>query len=267
MKKLFFASAVLLAVFMLSSNVMGAGISLRFTGGYYHMSYADFNDWVKQFNRAIDEANQGIPESLRIPNMDEITWVPEFGGEILFAVAPAVSIGAGVAIISGSTSLAYLEQGYGFDIDHKVRVYPFTATAYVRFPAIPIKPFLYGGMGFYKSKLIFDYYEYIAGDRDGYNAELTDWQFGVHGGGGISFNIAPMISLDLDVRLRWADLKGYEGTARSVDGETRDVFLAKGTINDTYIYGPEDVAYKDDWQEASVNLSGYGFFVGLNIGF
>ena len=267
MRKRFFVSAVLLAVFVMLSHAVQAGVSLRFTGGFYHMSYKDFNDWAKQFNEFIDEANQDIPASQKIPHLDEINWVPEFGGELLFSVAPTVSIGAGAGIIAGSSSLAYQEQGYGFDIDHKVRAYPITATAYVRFPAVPIKPFLYGGVGLYRSKLTFGFFEMIAGDRLGYSAELTDWNFGLHGGGGISFNIAPTISLDLDVRLRWADLKGFEGTATSTDGETRDVFLAKGTVDGVYLYGPEDVEEKGNLEEASVNLTGYGFFVGLSIGF
>lgn len=267
MRKRFFSLAVLLAVFVILPQAVFAGVSLRFTGGYYHMGYKDFNDWVKQLNASIDEANQDIPASQQIPKMDEMTWVPEFGGEILFSVAPTVSIGAGVGIIAGSSSIAYQLEGFGIDFDHKVRSYPFTATAYVRFPAIPIKPFLYGGAGFYRSKATFDYYALMDYDRLGYSAELTDWQFGIHGGGGISFNIAPTISLDIDMRFRWADLKGFEGTATSSDGETIDVFLAKGTVDGEYLYGPEDVAAKGTIGEGSVSLTGYGFFVGLNIGF
>lgn len=252
------AALVITAVLLVPCAAM-AGFGARLTGGLTHISYSDYNDWADDVNASA----AGLTE------IDNINWVPEFGAEVFYPFSPMIEIAAGAGMISGSADLSYSVMTSSLSIEHKMKAYPFSLNAYFR-PSVPfasIKPFLYGGGALYYSKLDFGFRMTDSGISDGYDAELTTWGFGLQGGGGIEFSIAPTVSLEIGFRLRWADLDGYEGTATSLDGETRDIFLVGHDDDRGFLYGPEDVSEKDNYDEGSVGLSGYSIVLGIKAGF
>ena len=119
----------------------------------------------------------------------------------------------------------------------------------------------------YYSRIDFEFKLSDGVDTEGYDAELSTWGFGIHGGGGIEFSIAPTFSLDIGFKVRWADISGYEGTATNVGGETKEVFLVADTVNDVLMYGTESLDNKGEYDEGSVDLTGFTFYIGFKAGF
>lgn len=258
--KRFTASAAALLLLGLSASTAQAGIGFRVTGGFTHISYSDYNDMAEELNKGF----AGLAE------VDKINWIPEFGGEFYYSLIPSLDVGIGASIMMGKSDLSYSDLAGSIEAGHNVKSFPITATVYFRpsVPLVSLKPYLYGGTGVYYSRITFDLLISDGTDSMGYDAELTDWGYGLHGGGGFEFSIAPTVSLDIGFRLRWADMKGFEGTATSYpDGETIDVFLIGDTIEGDWVY---DIGREEDkglYEEGSVNLSGYSFYLGIKAGF
>jgi opacity protein-like surface antigen len=260
-----FSCAVALLV---CTTAVQAGFGFRVSGGYYRMGYGDYNDFVEVINNSIARLNQQLPPEMRIPDeLDALHWVPEFTGEILYGFVPTFEVGLGVGIMYGKSKLSFSFQDESFLYEHRAKAYPIMLTGYWRPPTTTIKPYLFGGLGMYSTTLEFEESVTEGTTREAYTAELSKWGFGLHGGGGISFNVAPMLAIDIEARFRWADIKGFEGTATSSDGEKLDVFLAKGYVDNMYVYGPESVDNKNEWEEGSFNLSGFGLFIALRASF
>jgi len=246
------AAAALVLVIMAASGPAEAGFAVKARGGYTYISYSDFNDWVK-------ETNADIPSGS--PTLDKIEWIPEISAEFTFPILPTVSGGVGVGYFSGKSDYSVSIGADGFSYVHKVKVVPLTLNLHWQPPMTTIQPFVYGGVGLYRTGLEFEYWLTSGGDREGYSAEMDKWGFGIQGGGGISFGLMPTMSVDIGVQGRWASISGFEGTATSGDGETIDIELAKYSG----YYGPEDKGSGEP--EGSVDLSGITLFVGLTFGF
>jgi opacity protein-like surface antigen len=229
-----------------------AGFGLKVRGGYTYITYSDFNDWV-------DATNNEIPSGS--PTLDNMKWVPEGAAEFTFPLMPSVSGAVGIGYLSGKADYSVSFGGDGFSYVHKVKSMPLTFNIYWDPPMVSIKPFAFGGVGFYRTNLEFEYWITSGGEQDGYSAELDKWGFGVQGGGGVSFGLMPTMSLDVGVQARWASISGFEGTAERSDGEKIDVYLAN---YDGY-FGPEQKGVGEP--EGTVDLSGFTFFVGLTFGF
>ncbi|HSG28663.1 MAG TPA: outer membrane beta-barrel protein [Candidatus Krumholzibacterium sp.] len=250
------------AAFMLVAAGAGgsqAGVGFRAIGGFTHISYSDYNEWA-------DDVNESLAGVADVAN---IRWVPEFGAEFYYTFSPMIEAGLGVGIISGSSDIAVSDLTGTLSLEHGMKAYPLSANLYFR-PAVPfvsMKPYVYGGVAMVYSSVDFSLRIPEAGETEGYDADLNAWGLGLHGGGGIEFSIAPKVSLDLGFRLRWADIDGFEGTATSLDGETKDVFLAGEDSGDGFLYGAEDVAEKGNYDEGSVDLSGYSLYIGIKAGF
>ncbi len=60
-----------------------------------------------------------------------------------------------------------------------------------------------------------------------YEWELSKWGFGLHGGAGFEISILPKLSVDIGVKARWANFKGFEGTGPNPEapGEEIDVLF------------------------------------------
>ncbi|MCK4549305.1 MAG: outer membrane beta-barrel protein [Candidatus Krumholzibacteria bacterium] len=250
MKKLI-ALAIVLVV-TAASVPAEAGFSVKLKGGYTYISYGDFNDWVDNTNREIPSGNTTI---------DNINWLPEVTAELIFPILPAFSGGVGIGYLSGKSDYSVSLGAESFSYIHKVKAMPVLLNVYWEPPLVSINPFVYGGVGFYRTSLEFDYWLTSGGDREGYNSEMDKWGFGLQAGGGIRIALMPTMSFDVGVQGRWADISGIEGTATSSDGETVDVYLARG---EDY-FGPEEKGAGEP--EASVDLSGYTIFIGLTFGF
>jgi len=256
MKKFSSIAVMLLVSMVVYTCAAQAGVGVRVWGGIGHIGYGNYNDWVDAFNREM-LAGSGY-------SIDNMNWIPEFGGEVLFSAIPLLDIGVGASMMQSTSELS-ISEGGEFSIEHKLKSYPITATAYFK-PTLPLafmKPVVYGGVGLYRTVLTWDYAETIT--PESWDAELSKWGFGMHGGVGMEISVMPMMSIDLGVRGRWAKMKGFEGTAtHSVEGEM-DVFLAydEGDL----VYGPEDIENPENYDEGEVDLSGFGFILGLKLMF
>jgi len=256
--------AVVLALIVLASSPSFAGFGVRAYGGMDYIRYSDYNDFVDYINGVV---LSGLGVSSEINN---IHFVPEIGGEVLFSTLPWFTVGVGAGMIYGKSSLEVEISGDVMSFEHKIKAYPITGTLYFK-PTIPLfiaKPYFFAGAGMYYCKMNFNQMLTYSGITEGFDSELTKSGFGFHGGAGIEFSLVPMVSISLEVKGRMAKIKGFEGTATSLDGEKKDVFVAK--YSDEYgnlIYGPEDVADKDQYEEGTLDLSGFGALVAVKIFF
>ena len=247
------------AIVTTAAGVSEAGIGFRATGGFSHISYGDFNDWVDEANKSLAAGGAG--------EIDDIKWVPEFGGEFYYSIVPMFEVGVGAGIMMGNSEYSFMEGDEFIEFEHKIKAFPINANFYFK-PNVPfasMKPYLYAGGAMYYTKLDF---ALNLSDEMGYDAELSAWGFGIHGGGGMEFSVLPSLSFDIGFKIRWASIDGFEGTATDLEGETRDVFLVgEKQADGDWIYGPEDAALKDDYDEGKVDLTGYTIYIGFKAGF
>jgi opacity protein-like surface antigen len=233
-----------------------AGLGIKVRGGYSYMNYGDFNDWVDAFNEDVPSGS---------PTIDNIKWIPEVSAELTFPILPTFSGGIGIGYLSGKSDYGISLGGSdNFSYLHKVKAMPVLLNMYWEPPLVSINPFVYGGLGFYRTNLEFEYWLTAGGDREGYSSELDKWGFGLQAGGGVRIALMPTMSLDIGVQGRWADISGFEGTATNQDGDSKDVYLGKGEVDGYNVYGPMEQG--SGIGEASVDLSGFTIFVGLTIG-
>jgi opacity protein-like surface antigen len=268
-----FAISTLLAVSLLAGTSY-AGLGIRVSGPTTHLSLGQFNDFVDAFN---SEFLAGTPYSY-----NNLNWVPEFNGEVLYSAMPMLDIGIGAGIMLSTSELA-ISAGLASSTEkHKLRSYPFTATGYFNpsWPLGPFRPFFYGGAGVYYTSWTYSSAYMGPGTDFSYEWEMTKWGFGLHGGAGFEISILPKLSVDIGFKGRWASFKGFEGKD-PVEGE--DVVLATGTITqtveispgvyETYIVPvflpmlPEFVSETASVQEAEIDLSGYSIVFGIKVMF
>jgi opacity protein-like surface antigen len=263
MKRFASLAALLPLGALLAGDPASAGIGVRVSGGLSYVSYGDFNDFAEYINAEVLAASEASGE------IGAIHWVPEFQGEIVLPIAPMLDLGIGVGIIMGSSEFGFEVSGDRFDYEHTVKAYPVTATGYVDLPLLPFaRPYAFGGGGLYYTKLTFGNVVTIGGTATGYDAELTKWGFGLHGGAGLSFSLSPMVTFDIGVKGRWAKIAGFEGSATTTDGEVIDVFLASYVDDeDELVFGPEATVDKGAYDEGAVDLSGFAFTLTLVVAF
>jgi hypothetical protein len=259
MKRLSSVTVILLVSLFVYTGAAQAGVGVRVWGGIGHINYGNYNDWADAVNAEI-LAGTGY-------EFDNMNWVSEFGGEVLVTVIPMLDIGVGAGMLLSSTEYEISGGGVSYSQKHKLRSNPITLSGYLK-PPLPFsfaKPIVFGGVGFYYTKLTWN--EILIGSPEDYTyeAELTKTGFGLHGGAGLEFSVFPMVLLDIGVKARWAKIKGFEGTGtHSVEGET-NLFLAYD--KDDLYYGPKDVANPDNYDEGEVDLSGFGFVIGIKVMF
>ena len=237
-----------------------AGLGIKVKGGYTWISYGDYNDWV-------DKSNIEIPTGY--PTYEKLHWIPEISAEFTFPLLPSFSGSVGVGYLSGKADYNVNFSVYMYSYVHRVKSMPVFLNVYWEPPLEVINPFVYGGIGFYRTNLEFDESLTEGGQTEGGSCELDKWGFGLQAGGGVRIALAPTISFDVGIQGRWADISGFEGTATNLDGDQKEVYLGKGEVEIENIvmpyYGP---AEKDSGlEEASVNLSAFTIFIGLTVGF
>jgi opacity protein-like surface antigen len=258
MKRFASVTVILLVSLFVYTGAAQAGVGVRAWGGIGHIGYGQYNEWVDAFNADPIIISSGH-------EIDNMNWVAEFGGEVLFSAIPLIDIGVGAGMLLSSSDISISGGGEIFSIEHKLRSYPFTATAYFK-PDIPfafMKPIVYGGIGFYRTVLTWDYTDTVTPRY--WDAELDKWGFGMHGGVGFEISVMPMMSIDLGVRGRWAKIKGFEGTCTHSDEGEFDVFLAYD--EEGSYFSPENITNEGDYDEGEVDLSGFGFVFGVKVMF
>lgn len=264
MKRGFIAAAIVIGTLAAAECAQTAGIGLRLNGGACYVMYPDYNDFVDDVNAQL------MLESSVTGELGALHWGMEFGGELFMGVMPAVDVAVGAGFMSGASEFSFAAGDESMSFEHRAKSYPLTATVYAKLP-IPlgvVKPFVFGGGGAYPTTITFEESVDSGAGSSSYEAELSKTGFGVHGGVGCAIGIMPMASIEISVRGRYAKITGFEGTATSSDGETADVFLAKELGDDGFHhFGPEAVEDKALYEEASVDLSGFSFMLGLAFSF
>jgi opacity protein-like surface antigen len=258
-KKSIVAAAVVLSI-ALWTVPADAGLGVKVRGGYTHIGYGDFNDYVEAANVSL----AGIAE------MEKIDWLPEVSAEFTFSVLPTFTAGVGIGYLKGTSKFSFGLGGDELSYEHSVRAVPLTATAYWEPPLVGLHPYVFGGVGMYHTKLFFSQAVTVGGDMASYEADLTKWGFGLHGGAGMRFEIVPTVGLDVGVYGRWASISGFEGTATNQDGDSYDAYLVRDTVEDPVsgevdYYGPWPTG--DSYDEGTVDLSGFTIFIGVTVGF
>lgn len=266
MKKCVHLTLLCVAFIALVSASAQGGVGFRLKGGFSYIRYSDYNDFADHITDVV------LPEQGIAGELGNIHWVPEFSGEVMVSLVPSFSVGVGAGMIYGKSDFSFGVVGSEFTYEHTVKAYPITVTGYFN-PPLPLgvmKPYVFGGAGMYYSRITFEQMVTGGGQSVVFDAELTKWGFGLHGGVGFEFSIAPVVSIDVGFSGRWVRIEGYEGTATMTNGETvdMDIFLVGGEDEDgDPIFGPESVDEKDQWEEGSVDLSGFGFTIGVKLMF
>jgi hypothetical protein len=254
---------VLAAVAVASVPVFGsasAGVGVRVNGGVSRISYGDFNAWVDNVNARM------ATETLAVGAVDKIHWIPEFSGEFLYSFVPGLTVGVGAGMLSGKSTfdVGFADGSYRFE--HSVRSYPFTATLYGDLPTIPVgKPYVFGGGAAYYAKITFHETVTAGTEEEWYDADLTAWGFGVHGGAGLEIPIVPMVSADVGVTGRFVRMRRFSGNATGNEGARGEVFLAYYERGGVVGYGPEPVSEKGAYGEGTVDFSGFALTMALHV--
>ncbi len=257
---------VLISILISAPAISDTGV--RVSVGLSHIGYGDFNDMVGPMN------SDSLLNTFNV-KMANMNWIPEIQAEVFHSPLPLLTVGLGAGYMYGCAGLS--DDLFG-KLEHTVKVYPITVTGYFKpsLPLMPVKPYVYGGLGIYYSKLSFSYTGLWQQYSQQTSSELTKSGFGLHGGAGLEFSILPMISFQVGVQGRWAKIEGFEGTGTDLNGNSIDVFLVSDSefeyqVNSqTYVapgYGACDIADRDKYDEGALDLTGYGFTIGLKFSF
>lgn len=243
-----------------SGPAAAAGISVSVTGGYGRIGYGDFNDWVESTNASL----AGIAE------LNKMNWVPEAAAELRYALAPTLSGGLGIGYMKGTSDFEFRVGADAISYGHTMRAVPLTATVHWEPPLVALKPYVFGGLGTYHAKLTFRQSFTQDGATESFEADLSAWGFGLHGGAGVRFPIVPTVAFDIGVRLRRTEIAGFKGSAVNQDGETWDAELVKDSVEDPVsgtidYYGPWPAG--GIYRQGAVDLSGFSIYVGISAGF
>ncbi|HER44307.1 MAG TPA: hypothetical protein ENO08_07600, partial [Candidatus Eisenbacteria bacterium] len=154
-KRTFAVLIALCLVFAAAAPAGAATFGFRVRGGFEHIGYGDFNDWADNVNDTV------FPEAGITEKIYNLTWIPAFQAELVRGIVPNVELAIGAGVMRGKSELNISYGGAaGFEYEHAVTAFPFTATVYVNPPLPVMKPFVYAGAGAYLTKLKFEQYLY-----------------------------------------------------------------------------------------------------------
>ncbi|MDH4257468.1 MAG: outer membrane beta-barrel protein [Candidatus Aminicenantes bacterium] len=222
-RKLAILTTIIFVLFTLTGISQAKDFSLKLTGGYGTMTVGDYNSLGGDFEALFDvlvaagATKQGEFKSLK--------WGFEGEGEIIFKLPAGLGIGIGVGYIqrSNESDLGVsipLVGEFSLNMQPDLTAIPINLSAYYFTPgAVPLKLFVYGGVGYYFGKInhIFRvdmsppaYWNQNEGD-------IKDQGFGFHGGAGLEFSFVPKVSFFIEGRARYCKLKSWEGSETSLD--------------------------------------------------
>jgi len=259
MKRLFRVAIVMVVCSVCAAASVHGGVGFRVGGAFSYISYGQYNNMVDYFNDEI------LSEPSASGKLDNLHWVPELSGEFLYSLAPMVQVGIGAGLIWGTSRFSV--EPLDYVSEHTVRAYPVTATVYVETPVpyAAVKPYVFAGGGAYYSKVGFTVSSAI--DSLNMESDLSAWGFGLHGGAGVEYSIAPKVSLVFEAKGRWAKIQGLEGTRTIALGPSEDAYLAYIEESDRVNYGPMSTDDSGTYGEGTVDLSGFAFSLGIKVAF
>ncbi len=224
-RKLAFLSMLLFAIFALTGMSQAQGFRLKLSGGYGTMTTGDYNSYGAGLDDLVStlEALGATAEG----EFDKINLGFEYEVEFILSLPAGFGVGVGVGYIQRSklTELSVtlpLSGSASASLEPKITAIPINLSAYYFTPGIaPLKFFVYGGIGYYYGRLAMDIREEstppaIWSEQDGL---LKDQSFGLHGGVGLEFKVAPRIALFLEGRARYCKLNSWRGDFTYVDSD------------------------------------------------
>jgi len=227
-RKLAVSSMLLFAIFTLTGMSQAQGFRLKLSGGYGTMTTGDYNS----YGAGLDDVLSTL-EALGATTEGEFNKINlgfEYEAEFILSLPAGFGVGVGVGYIQRSkmTELSATLPLFGSasaSIEPKITAIPINLSAYYFTPGIAsLKFFVYGGIGYYYGKLTTDIREESTPPAfwSEQEAMLKDQSFGLHGGVGLEFKVAPRIALFLEGRARYCKLKSWngDGTYEDSDGNT-----------------------------------------------
>jgi len=217
--------------------------SFKLVGGFSTMGGGDLNDAISEYNKYYaDYAALGYSTSF---DLDELRWIPNFKGELIFHLSSNLGIGIGTEYLSKTNKGAgqknysavtyYPNETYSYEFNTKddfsvlMKATPITLNLYYFFPiGRKITVFLNAGGAYYfasfeQTNVYVHYTEYareITFDLDTIttfrdsgtvkeNAKAES--FGVQGGLGLEFDITSTIALVAEISGRVVNFKDWTG--------------------------------------------------------
>jgi len=296
-RKLIALSTMIFAFFFFTGTGFGQvqdfikGFNLKFTGGYGTMATGDYNTMGKDLESYFDDYSALLGVS-RTGEFKKINMGLEFEGEIIMDLNGNFGIGFGVGYIrrSNESEISLSVPGIGsisYSLEPIITVTPVNLSLYF-FPPIAssMNIYLYGGFGYYISKLtsIYRFDAQLAGFPEYWEkseSELKDKGLGFHAGAGLEFNIAPKIAIFIEGKGRYCKLKSWEGDSTLTDSdgwtgsESGTMWYYEAQDFDTGKWYSMIVLQEDkpsgyyirNIREFEVNLSGISLRTGIRIKF
>jgi opacity protein-like surface antigen len=224
-RKLAVLSMLLFAIFALTGISQAQGFRLKLSGGYGTMTTGDYNSYGAGLDSLI-----GILEALGATTEGEFNKINlgfEYEAELIWSLPAGFGVGVGVGYIRrGETTEMNaslpLVGSASASIVPKITAIPVNLSAYYFTPGVvPLKFFVYGGIGYYFGKMTIDIREDSTPPAfwSEQEAMFKDQGFGLHGGIGLEFKVAPRIALFIEGRARQCKLKGWDGDGNYEDSD------------------------------------------------
>jgi len=224
-RKLAVLSMLLFAIFTLTGMSQAQGFRLKLSGGYGTMTTGDYNS----YGAGLDDVLSTL-EALGATTEGEFNKINlgfEYEAEFILSLPAGFGVGVGVGYIQRSkmTELSAtlpLSGSASASLEPKITAVPINVSAYYFTPGIaPLKFFVYGGIGYYYGKMTIDIREESAPPAfwSEQEATLKDQGFGLHGGVGLEFKVAPKIALFLEGRARSCKLNSWKGDSTYEDSD------------------------------------------------
>jgi opacity protein-like surface antigen len=227
-RKLAVLSILLFTIFMTTGMSQAQGFRLKLTGGYGTVTTGDYNAFGDGMDRLL-VIIEGLGASTE-GEFNKINYGFEYEAEFILSLPAGLGVGVGVGYIQRSkmtelsASLPPLDSASA-SIDPKITAIPINLSAYYFTPGVvPLKFFAYGGIGYYFGKMTTTLREESTPPSfwSQQDIELKDQGFGLHGGVGVEYNVAPKIAFFIEGRARYCNLKDWygDGTYEDSDGST-----------------------------------------------
>jgi hypothetical protein len=224
-RKLAVLSMLLFATFTLTGMSQAQGFRLKLSGGYGTMTVGDYNSYGAGLNDLVStlEALGASTEG----EFNKINLGFEYEAEFIWSLPAGFGVGIGIGYIQRSkmTELSATLPPIGSasaSLGPKITAVPINLSAYYFTPGItPLKFFVYGGIGHYYGRMTIDIREESTPPAFWSEEEgmLKDQGFGLHGGVGMEFKVAPKIALFLEGRARSCKLSGWKGDSTYLDSD------------------------------------------------
>lgn len=273
------------------------GFSLKFTGGYGTMAIGDLNTFIEGADTFLGDV-AGLFGGTKEGELKKLNkWGYDLEGEIIMNLTENFGIGVGAGYIQKRSTDSWASArkeiifGVGMTISLKpefsaipinLSVYYFSSVA----PSVNI--FLYGGLGYYFGKVTASatlVQDFILAPPQLWSEELKieakDQNFGLHGGIGLEFNVAPKIALFIEGKGRYCKLKSWKGDGTITSGgnterESGTIWFAEIEVEPAtgiyipFIFPSEEEPSEDDARNVrkfEADLSGISLKVGIRIKF